>query len=336
MAFNRAAAFSMHAPCFSASNSTSTTARPEVSGGLTRICHRLQLLRLRGGSAVVAREPGAISGSNWHTQMDFQERLIAGSGARGVTQLLLHPIDVARTRLQAKDVKMVFTPRTFIKGITPQLVFGFPGGALQFICYEWAKDRFAQAQIGGAAPELISSAIGAIGMSVIAVPQELIKQRLQADVYKGFFSGARSLLHTEGPKGLYKGFAATLSRNVPWNALCFMFKGQAKRDFINCFGRKPNTEEDLALGALSGMTAAVIMTPIDVIKTRLMTGGGTGSIAGTFAKILREEGAGTLMKGVVPRVIYLAPAAALTLTIYDSIASSLVSQRLNISVKDLQ
>jgi len=308
-----------------------------VTGGLTGVCHGLHLLRLRGGLAVEARAPGSNSaGSNWHTQMDFQERLTAGSGARGITQLILHPIDVARTRLQAKDVKMVFTPRTFAKGITPQLIFGFPGGALQFICYEWSKDRFAQAQIGGAAPELISSAVGALGMSLIAVPQELIKQRLQADVYKDVVSGARTLLHHEGPKGLYKGFAATISRNVPWNALSFMFKGQAKKVFTTSMGRKPNTEEDLALGALSGMTAAVIMTPIDVVKTRLMTGGGSGSIIGTFAKIIREEGAGTLMKGVVPRVIYLAPSAALTLTLYDSIARYLVSERLHIPDEDLE
>ena len=29
----------------------------------------------------------------------------------------------------------------------------------------------------------------------------------------------------------------------------------------------------MMLGAIAGMTAAVIMTPIDVVKTRLMTGG---------------------------------------------------------------
>ena len=44
------------------------------------------------------------------------------------------------------------------------------------------------------------------------------------------------------------------------------------------------------------MVAAAIMTPVDVVKTRLMTGGTSGSILSTAAVILREEGAGTLMK----------------------------------------
>ena len=35
------------------------------------------------------------------------------------------------------------------------------------------------------------------------------------------------------------------------------------------------------------------MTPVDVVKTRLMTGGATGGIVGTFTAILNDEGAAT-------------------------------------------
>ena len=58
-----------------------------------------------------------------------------------------------------------------------------------------------------------------------------------------------------------------------------------------------------------------------------MTGGASGGIAGTFAAILKDEGAATLMKGVVPRVMFLAPLAALTLSLYESFGKTLVSQR---------
>ena len=76
------------------------------------------------------------------------------------------------------------------------------------------------------------------------------------------------------------------------------------------------------------MTAAVIMTPIDVVKTRLMTGQATGGIPGVLSQIVREEGAATLMKGVVPRVAFLAPLAALTLSFYEAIGNELVRARL--------
>ena len=44
--------------------------------------------------------------------------------------------------------------------------------------------------------------------------------------------------------------------------------------------------------------------------------------------IVREEGAATLMKGVVPRVAFLAPLAALTLSFYEAIGNELVRARL--------
>ena len=128
--------------------------------------------------------------------------------------------------------------------------------------------------------------------------------------------------------GFYKGYLATVSRDVPWNALSFMFFGQLKTTYESIAGRAPGNREKLALGALAGTTAAVIMTPVDVVKTRLMTGGGAGGIAGTFAAIVNEEGAAALMKGVVPRVAFLAPLAAITLSLYETFGKALVSRRL--------
>ena len=136
--------------------------------------------------------------------------------------------------------------------------------------------------------------------------------------------------------GLYKGYFATISRDVPWNALSFMFFAQAKGAFKNLLGRVPSTEENLVLGALSGMTAAIIMTPVDVVKTRLMTGGATTGIVGTFSAILKDEGAATLMKGVVPRVLFLAPLAALTLSLYEAFAKQLVANRLGVAAASLE
>ena len=273
---------------------------------------------------------------SWKKELLFRERLIAGSSARGVAQTVLHPIDVARTRLQAKGVTMAFTPRTFVKGIMPQFVLAFPAGALQFAAYEYAKDCFEKAKMVGAFPEVVCGAVGALAASVIRVPQEVLKQRVQADIYPNAFKGVTMLLKADGPAGFYKGYFATISRDVPWNALSFMFFGQAKNIFAKLYGRPSTTEENIVLGALAGMTAAVIMTPVDVVKTRLMTGGAEGGIIGTFSAILKEEGAATLMKGVVPRVCFLAPLAALTLSLYEGFGKQLVSQRTGVPVAELR
>lgn len=288
-----------------------------------------KLLGLRGGSKAEAPK------QDWKSQMLFRERMIAGAGARGVAQTVLHPIDVARTRLQAKGVQMAFTPRTFIKGILPQFLLAFPAGASQFACYEWAKEQFGKLEIGGAFPEVVCGAFGALGASVVRVPQEVLKQRVQADIYPSAINGLQQIMKSEGVSGLYKGYFATISRDVPWNALSFMFFAQAKGTWKKVTGRAPTSEENLALGAAAGMTAAVIMTPVDVVKTRLMTGGATGGIVGTFTNILEKEGAAVLMKGVVPRCMFLAPLAGMTLSFYEGFAKQLVSQRTGVPVAEL-
>jgi hypothetical protein len=40
-----------------------------------------------------------------------------------------------------------------------------------------------------------------------------------------------------------------------------------------------------------------------------------------------EEGPMTLMKGVVPRVMYLAPLAGVTLSIYDAISARIIAKK---------
>ena len=272
----------------------------------------------------------------WQKQMLFHERLISGAAARGTAQTLLHPIDVMRTRLQAKGVSVKFTPDTFLKGVGPQFFLAFPAGALQFASYEWGKAQCKLAGLTGGRAEILCGALGAMAASVVRVPQEVLKQRVQADIYPNAIVGARKIMASDGLRGFYKGYTATISRDVPWNALSFLFFAQSKKVFTKVTGEKPTTEQNLALGAFSGMTAAVIMTPVDVVKTRLMTGSAAGgTIASTFKAILTEEGADTLMKGVVPRVAFLAPLAAMTLSLYEAYARELVGRRLGVAPSSL-
>jgi len=296
---------------------------------MSRFYLRFALLPLALAAAKVATT------KSWKDEMLFRERLIAGAGARGVAQTMLHPIDVMRTRLQAKGVKFSVSPAIFVKGVAPQFFLAFPAGALQFAAYEYSKARCGVVEFTGAAAEVLCGAIGALAASAIRVPQEVLKQRVQADIYPNAAIGLARVLQQDGPAGLYKGYFATISRDVPWNALSFMFFAQLKTLWASTTGSSPNTNENLFLGAVAGMTAAVIMTPIDVVKTRLMTGGASGGIAGTFTAIIRDEGAATLMKGVVPRVAFLAPLAALTLSFYEAFAKTLVAKRLDVPAADL-
>lgn len=77
--------------------------------------------------------------------------------------------------------------------------------------------------------------------------------------------------------------------------------------------------ETVAVGALSGGLAAVVTTPFDVMKTRMMTApqGMRMSMSVVAFSILRNEGPLGLFKGAVPRFFWIAPLGAMNFAGYE-------------------
>lgn len=265
------------------------------------------------------------------SSLSFTEKMCAGAIARGVAQTVLHPVDVVRTRLQARGVSQSFRPSVFIKGVIPQISLAIPAGAIQFVAFEAAKEQLARLLPDERLSQtraLLAGAFGALAAASCRIPQEVLKQRIQADIYPNIGAALRGTL-ANGPAGLYTGWLATISRDVPWNALSFMFHAQGKRIFSDIKGRAPAPDENLAIAGTAGAVAAIIMTPIDVVKTRIMTSKVAAGIIPTLQTILREEGAATLMKGVIPRILFLAPLAGITFSVYEAVAANMRSRKMD-------
>lgn len=100
---------------------------------------------------------------------------------------------------------------------------------------------------------------------------------------------ARSILASEGPRGLYRGFGASIATFVPSSAVWWSAYG-AYQELIwgqlggfgaigGTAGQKPGRAPDRTPGsvvavqttaaAFAGCTSAVLTNPLDVIKTRL-------------------------------------------------------------------
>ena len=283
-----------------------------------RVLHLL--LILGGGRAAKAPPQPTLSNT---------DKLVAGGTARAASQLIMYPADALRTLAQTRAGSKTLSElgaKTLVSGCFTTSGFAYFIGALQFGVF--GATAAALGPVG-------ASMCGAVASCAVSVPQEVIKQRVQADIYPNALVGVSKCFATDGIAGFYKGYFATVSRDVPWNALSFMFFAQAKKAYKLFTGRTPEGQENLMLGAAAGMTAAVIMTPIDVVKTRLMTGGASGGIVGVMKSIIADEGAATLMKGVLPRVAFLAPLAALTLSLYEVFGKMLVSSRLEIASSEL-
>ncbi|XP_034983249.1 mitochondrial glutamate carrier 2 [Zootoca vivipara] len=127
------------------------------------------------------------------------------------------------------------------------------------------------------------------------------------------FMIAKDLLCTQGVAGLYKGLGATLLRDVPFSIIYFpLFAninnlGQANLD------EKASFFHSFISGCIAGSVAAVAVTPLDVLKTRIQTlkkGLGEDTYNGIVdcaRKVWIHEGPAAFMKGAGCRALVIAP-----------------------------
>ncbi|KAK1629490.1 hypothetical protein QYE76_003805 [Lolium multiflorum] len=95
--------------------------------------------------------------------------------------------------------------------------------------------------------------------------------------------------------------------------------GEAKKAAQHVLSRDLEPWETIAVGALSGGLAAVVTTPFDVMKTRMMTAppGTPVSMQLIVLSILRNEGPLGLFKGAIPRFFWIAPLGAMNFAGYE-------------------
>uniref|UniRef100_A0A3P8YQK1 Mitochondrial glutamate carrier 2 n=2 Tax=Esox lucius TaxID=8010 RepID=A0A3P8YQK1_ESOLU len=136
------------------------------------------------------------------------------------------------------------------------------------------------------------------------------------------------LLKTRGLPGLYRGAGATLMRDVPFSMIYFPLFAN-----LNALGRGgPCSHGDMqerapflqsfAAGCTAGSVAAVAVTPLDVIKTRIQTlqkGKGEDTYRGIVdctRRIWSKEGPATFLKGATCRALVIAPLFGIAQGVY--------------------
>jgi solute carrier family 25 S-adenosylmethionine transporter 26 len=131
---------------------------------------------------------------------------------------------------------------------------------------------------------------------------------MQIGKYDSISSAIKTILHKNGfkvkntlNKGFYRGYTVTLVREIPFGLVQYPLYEYFKKNNTN-----KSTLELCLCGAKAGGIAAVLTTPIDVIKTRIMTNDMTiNHIVPLIKNIYINEGPSALFKGVSVRFIYI-------------------------------
>lgn len=125
----------------------------------------------------------------------------------------------------------------------------------------------------------------------------------------------RSLLRQGGVGSLYRGFGATLLRDVPGSVAYFATYEVIKARLTkNANGGELNKGAVLFAGGMAGVANWAVAIPPDVLKSRLQAApeGMYKGLGDVFMKLVREEGPQALFKGFVPIMARAFPANAAT------------------------
>ncbi|CAB4319823.1 unnamed protein product [Prunus armeniaca] len=241
---------------------------------------------------------------------DFYDGVIAGGAAGVFVEAALYPIDTIKTRLQVAHAGGKIVLKGLYSGLAGNLAGVLPASAIFVGVYEPTKQKLLKAlpENLSALAHLTAGAIAGAASSVVRVPTEVVKQRMQTAQFSSAPDAVRLILAKEGFKGLYAGYGSFLLRDLPFDAVQFCIYEQLQIGFKLAARRDLNDPEVAMIGAFAGAVTGAITTPLDVIKTRLMVQGSENQYRGIYdcvRTIMREEGSPALWKGIGPRVLWI-------------------------------
>ena len=262
-------------------------------------------------------------------------RIAAGNLAAGATagcsvEATLYPIDTIKTRLQAMRSGGGFSAllkagggRALYAGIWGNLVGVAPASAIFMAVYEPVK-QYVTAAVDPDKSFLGPLAAGVaagLASSIVRVPTEVVKTRMQTGEYKHAFTALRTIMAKEGARGIFAGYGSFLLRDLPFDAIEFVAYEQLKKAYSKAVARDLNSGEISVIGASAGAVTGLVTTPLDVLKTRLMIQGASGQYKNVFdcaSKIVAQEGAGALLRGWQPRVIWIGVGGSVFFTVLEA------------------
>ena len=255
----------------------------------------------------------------------FRVGLAAGAVAGTTVDLVLFPLDTLKTRLQVQGAKMsVEVLRGVYRGVTPAIAASAPSGATFFGTYDWLKRCLAQWIPLTPAPlqHVLAAVGGDMTSSVVRVPFEVVKQNLQAGMYRSSRQAVLSILRDEGARGLYRGWGSMLAREIPFDVLEFPLYEALKAAWARRKRMPLHPWESALCGSVAGGVAAALTTPFDVVKTRLMTQQAGvplyRGVLATMRRVAQEEGVAALFSGTVPRVLWISLGGAIFFGGYET------------------
>ncbi|CAG0888656.1 unnamed protein product [Darwinula stevensoni] len=233
----------------------------------------------------------------------------------------------------------------FYKGVTPNVVGSTCAWGLYFMFYNgmktWMQEGDTRKDLGPGIQILLAAQSGVVTLA-LTNPIWVAKTRLVLQYerkmamsdplknYSGFLDCLAKIYRSEGIRGYYKGFVPGIF-GVSHGALQFMAYERLKAWYSTYYDHhldtKLGTLEYLSFGALSKLFASSITYPYQVVRARLQDQHRQyGGVVEVAKLTWQYEGLRGFYKGLLPNLLRVTPATAITFVVYEKVSHFLMSK----------
>ncbi|KAI9820592.1 MAG: Mitochondrial dicarboxylate transporter [Pycnora praestabilis] len=202
-------------------------------------------------------------------------------------------------------------------GLSASLLRQLTYSTTRFGVYEELKETFSTAKTSPSFPSLIAmaSTSGFLG-GIAGNPADVLNVRMQHDAalpvadrrnYKNAIDGLIRMTREEGWQSLFRGVWPNSMRAVLMTASQLASYDGFKRVLLSNTSLEDDLTTHFTASFAAGFVATTVCSPVDVIKTRVMSAKESSSLVKLLGDIYKLEGVGWMFKGWVPSFIRLGP-----------------------------
>jgi solute carrier family 25 (mitochondrial dicarboxylate transporter), member 10 len=230
----------------------------------------------------------------------------------------------------------VFKKQGFLglyNGLSAALLRQLTYSTVRFGVYEDLKARFhptpspSNPKGQTSLPQLLlmSGTAGFLG-GIAGNPGDVLNVRMQSDFakpsekrrnYKHALDGLIRMVREEGPASIARGIWPNSARALLMTSSQLASYDIFKQTMIQRFHMPDNIGTHFLSSLAAGLLATTICSPVDVVKTRIMSAGGKIGILSLLKETTRKEGWIWMFRGWVPSFIRLGPQTIATMIFFE-------------------
>ncbi|KAG0735881.1 hypothetical protein G6F16_006873 [Rhizopus arrhizus] len=269
-----------------------------------------------------------------------------GGAASCVAAVFVHPFDLTKVRLQntkgsaklgmfSTMVKIAQNERFFklYAGLSASILRQATYSTVRFGVYEKLKEMISKNKKTNTGELLICSSIaGALG-GALGNPGDVINVRMQNDGqlppqqrhnYKHALDGIVRISKEEGYSALFRGIGPNVNRAILMTSSQCVSYDVFKASLLNYTLMKDGLTLHFISSVLAGLVATTVCSPVDVIKTRIMSASTNDRKMPSTAimkQMFKAEGISSFFKGWTPAFIRLGPQTIITFVVLEQFKS---------------